>query len=82
MRDENTVYIKYANNENQYGDETNANSDYYVFPIDSPNDLRDSEKIEVLDDGYVTIRAAGSLLTKINIKLADESREVKNFKMQ
>ncbi|NCO97581.1 hypothetical protein GW864_00095 [bacterium] len=74
MRDENNIYIKYANQENIYEDETFFD-EYYVHELDSPDDLRNNSKTEPLNDGYVDIG-------DITLKLADEGWEVKNFKMQ
>jgi len=74
MRDQNNIYIKYANQENKYGN-TNFSSNYYVYELNDPDDLRNDEKTEPNYDGYVDIG-------NIALKLADENREVKNFKMQ
>ena len=83
MRDEKTIYIKYANQNNQYGETKNGNTNFYVHSIESPDELRNDDKTEPLNDGYIDIEAAGFLnLNKITVKLADESWEVKNFKMQ
>ena len=63
-----------ANQENKYGN-TNFSSNYYVYELNDPDDLRNDEKTEPNYDGYVDIG-------NIALKLADENREVKNFKMQ
>jgi hypothetical protein len=78
MRDENNIYIKYADQNNKYEkiNDVHFDTNYYVHEINSPDELWNNNKLEVLNDGYFGVGH------NVEIKLADESREVKNFKMQ
>jgi len=67
LRDDNNLYVKYRNENTEY-ENTQYINDYYKHDISSYKDLIDES-----EDGFVKIN-------DIYIKLADDKREVKNFK--